>query len=237
MEVGHASGGDDAAARARRASARAVWYYWGLQASCAAGDLPALNAVLARLAAARAAEEGCSEAEAARAIVVEARDVERVEGRPALLGYLVHTVLYGRAGGVGPGGWLGCLRRCFEAAGDSAPLLAAAVDALGSSALHYACHNLHTSGDRAEACAAVACLLAHGADATATTNSSGYNVSRADLSVLVEIADLTRTARPYARLACCSATSTRRSRRCSSSRSASAGATPSSARSSTRRTC
>jgi len=126
-----------------------------------------MNSKLALLAAARAAEEGCSEAEAARAIVVEARDVERVEGRPALLGYLVHTVLYGRAGGVGPGGWLGCLRRCFEAAGDSAPLLAAAVDALGSSALHYACHNLHTSGDRAEACAAVACLLAHGADATA----------------------------------------------------------------------
>jgi len=177
MEVGHASGGDDAAARARRASARAVWYYWGLQASCAAGDLPALNAVLARLAAARAAEEGCSEAEAARAIVVEAREAS---------GWTpMREVCFHQKGGDGR---YGCMRRLLETAGGDAARLTTTARSNGVTALHDACFGGRLS------VAAAACLLVHGADATATdeygeTPRAQVSVVDPPLAALLELAE------------------------------------------------
>jgi len=123
--------------------------------------VPALKVELARLAAVRAAEEGCSEAAAARAIVLEARGDE--DGQTAL-----HMMARKWSqDGESPCGRLDRMRCLLEAAGGDAARLATLRPAYrdqrrGTTPLYAECLR------RPPSAAAVACLLAHGADVAAT---------------------------------------------------------------------
>eukprot|EP00500_Bicosoecida_sp_ms1_P000167 CAMPEP_0203809844 /NCGR_PEP_ID=MMETSP0115-20131106/2570_1 /ASSEMBLY_ACC=CAM_ASM_000227 /TAXON_ID=33651 /ORGANISM="Bicosoecid sp, Strain ms1" /LENGTH=313 /DNA_ID=CAMNT_0050718607 /DNA_START=29 /DNA_END=967 /DNA_ORIENTATION=- len=145
-------------------------YTLALRHSCEEGDLAEMNAVLAQLAAARAAEEGCSEAEATRNIILESC----ADGMTATpLSY----VMIRRRGGDGPDGWIGQVRRLFEAVGDDgAALLATAVNAPGRmTTLHFAVtvppprklpgSTWEREPPKKMSRAAVALFLAYGADA------------------------------------------------------------------------